>query len=373
MAIKAIRATMARRKTEVFSLSFLDCITCAFGSVVLVYVLINAKGGLRQMAQSRASHAEETQLENKVLQGYQDLVVLRNSVEQTDEDRVRMEGLAPHVLSQIEQTKLQLADADKETVAKRDAIEQLKADLKSLDEGSRRLQGGTHSPGAPGTHLRGFTGEGNVHYLTGMKVGGERIVLLVDASASMLDETVVNVLRLRNMSDAHKRMSDKWRRTISIVDWLTAHIPEESKFQIYAFNTHPWALLKGSDGKWLEGKDPKALEDTLGALHALVPKDGTSLENAFTALANLTPGPDRVILVTDGLPTQGATPPVIRKTVDGDARMKLFEHAFAKYPRGVPLNVVLLPMEGDPQAASAFWVVSRRSGGAFLMPAKDWP
>ncbi|HKR34018.1 MAG TPA: VWA domain-containing protein [Steroidobacteraceae bacterium] len=364
---------MARRKTEVFSLSFLDCITCAFGSVVLVYVLINAKGGLRQMAQSRASHAEETQLENKVLQGYQDLVVLRNSVEQTDEDRVRMEGLAPRVLSQIEQTRLQLADADKETLAKREAIEQLKSDLKSLDEGSRRLQGGTHSPGAPGTHLRGFAGEGNVHYLTGMKVGGERIVLLVDASASMLDETVVNVLRLRNMSDAHKRMSDKWRRTISIVDWLTAHIPEESKFQIYAFNTHPWALLKGSEGKWLEGKDPKALEDSLGALHALVPKDGTSLENAFTALANLTPGPDRVILVTDGLPTQGATPPVIRKTVDGDARMKLFEHAFAKYPRGVPLNVVLLPMEGDPQAASAFWVVSRRSGGAFLMPAKDWP
>jgi hypothetical protein len=325
------------------------------------------------MAQSRVSHTEETQLENKVLQGYQDLVVLRNSLQETDDDRVRMEGLAPHVLSEIEQTKLQLADSDKETLAKREAIEQLKADLKSLDEGSRRLQGGTHSPGAPGTHLRGFAGEGNVHYLTGMKVGGERIVLLVDASASMLDDTVVNVLRLRNMSDAHKRMSDKWRRTISIVDWLTAHIPEASKFQIYAFNTHPWALLKGSDGKWLDGKDPKALEDSLGALHALVPKDGTSLENAFTALANLSPGPDRVILVTDGLPTQGATPPVIRKTVDGDARMKLFEHAFAKYPRGVPLNVVLLPMEGDPQAASAFWVVSRRSGGAFLMPAKDWP
>jgi hypothetical protein len=189
----------------------------------------------------------------------------------------------------------------------------------------------------------------------------------------MLDETVVNVLRLRNMSDAHKHLADKWRRTISIVDWLTAHIPEASKFQIYAFNTHPWALLKGTDGKWLEGNDPKSLDGALGALHELVPKDGTSLENAFTALQNLQPAPDRVILVTDGLPTQGAAPPVIRKTIDGDARMKLFERAMAKYPRNVPLNVVLLPMEGDPGAASAFWVASRRSGGAFLMPAKDWP
>jgi hypothetical protein len=364
---------MARRKTEVFSMSFLDCITCAFGSVVLVYTLINAQGGLRKITQSRNLHAEETQLENQVLQGYQELVVLRNSLEQTDEERVKMEGLAPRVISQIEQTKLQLADSDKETIARREAIEQLKADLKSLDEGQRRLQGGTRSPGAPGTHLVGFRGEGNVHYLTGMKVGGERIVVLVDASASMLDETLVNVLRLRNMSDAHKRMADKWRRTISIVDWLTAHIPEASKFQIYAFNTHPWALLKGTDGKWLEGNDAKSLDGALSALHELVPKDGTSLENAFTSLQDLTPAPDRIILITDGLPTQGATPPVIRKTVDGDARMKLFERAFAKYPRNVPLNVVLLPMEGDPQAASAFWVVSRRSGGAFLMPAKDWP
>jgi hypothetical protein len=364
---------MARRKTEVFSLSFLDCITCAFGSVVLVYTLINAHGGLRQIAESRASQAQVTQLENQVLQGYQDLVVLRNSLQATDDDRARMEGLAPRVLSQIEQTKLQLADSDKETLAKREAIEQLKADLKSLDESNRRLEGGTHSPGAPGTHLRGFEGEGNVHYLTGMKVGGERIVLLVDASASMLDETLVNVLRLRNMSDTHKRVADKWRRTISIVDWLTAHIPEASRFQIYAFNTHPWALMKGSEGKWLDGHDAKALDQALGALHELVPKDGTSLENAFASLAELTPAPDRVILVTDGLPTQGSTPPVIRKTVDGDGRMKLFERAMAKFPRGVPLNVVLLPMEGDPQAASALWVASRRSGGAFLMPAKDWP
>lgn len=364
---------MVRRKTEVFSMSFLDCITCAFGSVVLIYVLINAHGGLREMAKSKASQAQATQLENRVLQGYQDLVILRNSVEQTDSDRMRMEGLAPRVSSQIEQTKLQLADSDKETLAKREAIEQLEMDLKSLDEGSRRLEGGTRSPGASGTHLRGFEGEGNVHYLTGMKVGGERIVLLVDASASMLDETLVNILRLRNMSDAHKRVADKWRRTITIVDWLTAHIPEASRFQIYAFNTHPWALLKGSDGKWLNGNDVKSLNDTLTALHDLVPKDGTSLENAFAALANLAPAPDRVILVTDGLPTQGATPPLIRKTIDGDGRMKLFERAMAKYPRGVPLNVVLLPMEGEPQAASAFWVASRRSGGAFLMPAKDWP
>jgi hypothetical protein len=47
--------------------------------------------------------------------------------------------------------------------------------------------------------VKGFIGNGDRQYLTGLKVGGDRILFLVDASASMMDETVVNVIRLRNM------------------------------------------------------------------------------------------------------------------------------------------------------------------------------
>ena len=364
---------MARRKTEVFSMSFLDCITCAFGSVVLVYVLINAHGGLRHLAETRAAHAEVSKLEEQVLEGYQELVVLRNSMQQTDAERVRTEGMAPRVIDEIAKTKEELADSDKETLSKREAIERLKADLKSLDEGQRRLEGGTRSPGPRGTSLRGFEGEGERHYLTGLKVQGQHVLFLVDNSASMLDETLVNILRERNMSDNRKRLAEKWQRTISITEWLMAHVPEAGKFQIYSFNTKPTPLMKGTEGKWLDGNDANALNGTMTALHDLVPHDGTSLENAFDVIKTLMPAPDRVILITDGLPTQGPAPPLIRKTIDGDGRMRLFEHAMAKYPRGVPLSVILLPMEGEPQAASAFWVASRRSGGEFLEPARDWP
>lgn len=34
----------------------------------------------------------------------------------------------------------------------------------------------------------------------------------------------------------------------------------------------------------------------------------------------------------------------------------------AKYSRNVPLSVVLLPFEGDPQAASAFWAADKKIG-----------
>jgi hypothetical protein len=108
-------------------------------------------------------------------------------------------------------------------------------------------------------------------------------------------------------------------------------------------------------------------------LRKTVPKDGTSLENAFIAMSALNPRPDNVILITDGLPTQGTSAPLIKKTIDGDDRLKLFERAIAKYPKAVPLNVILMPMEGDPSAPSAFWLASRRTGGSFMSPSKDWP
>src|SRR4026207_1921287 len=104
---------MARRKTEVFSMSFLDCITCAFGSVVLVYVLVNAQGGLRHIAETHQAHAEVSKLEEQVLEGYQELVVLRNSMQQTDAERVRTEGMAPGARDAV--------GMDKEEPAQRDA------------------------------------------------------------------------------------------------------------------------------------------------------------------------------------------------------------------------------------------------------------
>ena len=364
---------MARRKTEIFSMSFLDCITCAFGSVVLVYTLINAQGGLRRSTEAQSNRAEVSKMEEQVLEGYQRLVQLRNSMLETEREQVRTEGMGTRVLQETERLKVELADSDKETLSRREAIERLKADLKSLEEGARRLEGASKDASATGTRVRGFVGTGDRQYLTGLRVGGDRILLMVDVSASMLDETVVNILRMRNMSEGKKLMSQKWQRTLSTVDWLAAQMPLESQFQIYAFNTKAWALAEGTDGKWLKANDPNAMSEALEKLRKTVPADGTSIENAFIALNSLNPKPDNVIMVTDGLPTQGAGAPLIRKTIDGDARLKLFERAFAKYPRTVPLNVILMPMEGDPMAPSAFWVAARETGGSFMMPAKDWP
>jgi hypothetical protein len=363
---------MARRKTEVFSLSFLDVIACGFGAVVLFYTILSAQAGVQRQHRNDELQSEVNRLEEQVLEGYKNLVVLRNSLESTDQ-AVPAEGLASRIIEETEKLKQQLADAEKETLSKREAIERLKQDLKSLDEGKRRLEAGTPSPGQPGTRIKGFIGSGDRQYLTGLKVGGQHILILVDVSASMMDESVVNVIRLRNMPEVRRMAAPKWRRAVATVDWITSQLPGKSQFQVYAFNTQARPLVAGSTGKWLAANDAAALNDALTALRKTVPQDGTSLENALAVVGTLSPRPDNILLITDGLPTQGATPPLLRKTIDGDGRLQLFEHALGKLPSGIPVNVILLPMEGDPMAPSAYWALARRTNGSFLSPARDWP
>ncbi|MBQ0799939.1 MAG: hypothetical protein KBT63_11715 [Porticoccaceae bacterium] len=82
--------------------------------------------------------------------------------------------------------------------------------------------------------------------------------------------------------------------------------------------------------------------------------------------------PDNVFLITDGLPTQGKTRPR-GSTASSNTRVKLFNSAIATLPSRLPVNVILMPMEGDPEAASLFWQLGLISKGAFLSPASDWP
>jgi hypothetical protein len=328
---------------------------------------------LRNQAESQSMLSEVKQLEQQVLEGYQNLLVMRNTMEMTDDERARMEGMSARILQEAEKTKVELADADQIATSRREAIERLKADLKQMEEGQKRLEGAAKTKAATGSRVVGIKGDGDRLYLTGLKVTGKNILILMDVSASMLDETVVNVLRMRNMSEPRKLLADKWQRALSTTEWVAAQLPDESQFQLFAFNTKAWPMIEGSAARWLNVNDKDSVNDSLSSLRKVVPGGGTSLENAFLVMNSLNPKPDSLILITDGLPTQGVNPPLLRKTIDGDRRLELFQDSLKRVPKGVRINTILLPMEGDPSAPSAFWLAARRTGGSFLMPSKDWP
>lgn len=362
-----------RRTVEVFSLSFLDCICCGFGAVILFYTIISAQSGITRIRNNDDLTSEVNRLEERVLEGTKNLVVLRNTLEKTQTETASAASRSTKLLAELEARREQSSVYDASSLARRAHIEKLKSDLKALEKGTRRLEGGSVDRAPPGQQIAAFrkTG-GERRYITGISLHGKRILILLDRSASMLHEDLVNVILLRNSNDAAKRAAAKWRRAVDTTNWLVTQLPPNSQFQIYGFNTKAAPVLASSGGKWQSSDDPAQRARNLEAVRALIPQDGTSLANVFAAAKILLPRPDQIVLITDGLPTQGKSAG-IRRYVSADFRARLFDDAVGELPDGVPVDIVLLPMKGDLPAAHRFWDLARLTGGVVMFPSKDWP
>ena len=362
---------MARRRiVEVFTLSFLDCICCGFGAVILFYTIVSAQSGVVRLKETDRLSSEVSRLREQVLTGERNLVVLRDTLQKTRNQTASATRETNRIVTDLDSRREQLSSYDAQTLARREHIERLKADIRSLEESNKRLEAGSLERAPLGQEVSGRPAVER-RYITGLTLHGKRILILLDVSASMLHQDLVSILRLRNQDDAHKRAAAKWRRAVAIVDWLMTQVPAASSYRVLTFNTQAQPLVPGNSA-WLARGDTAARARGMQALETIVPANGTSLYNAFAAARTLNPLPDQIVLITDGLPTQGKTQG-LRRYVNSAERMRLFDEAVSQLPEHVPIDCVLLPMEGDLQAAHRFWHLARVTDGTLLTPAKDWP
>ncbi len=361
---------MARRQTNVFSLSFLDVMSCGFGAVVLIFLIINHASQEQADVVNQDLLSEIRLLDYQVQNGQRDLVELKTQLEDLLQRVSDSDAQLNSTKTQLDERTEDLAELENVSLARIESLEKLKSDVEAREEELKRLK--AIEAEGEGSRIRTFTGEGDRQYLTGLKVGGKNILIALDASASMLDDDIVNVLRRRNMSDERKLKAPKWQRAVRTVEWLSAQLPLDASFQVYAFNEEAKALLEPTQGEWIELGEGRELDDALTKLKALIPGKGTSLENLALAMGELDPPPDNVYLIIDSLPTMGTRPPR-GATISGRARLDLFQDAVRRLPAQVPINVIMFPMEGDPMAAAAYWNLARTSGGSFLSPSRDWP
>ncbi len=362
--------TRRKRSFTTFNLSFLDIMSCGFGAVVLVFLIIDHSIEVQSQAMNADLRSEVNMLEEDIREGEEGLVALRNALGETDQAIVEARGRASRVSEEIDRYEALIRELAEDGFTDDADLDKLKAEIQSLEEKVRRLREAAKEEG--GRSARTFTGDGQRQYLTGLNLGGRHIVILLDTSASMLADKLVNVIRLRNMGETVQRQSEKWQRAVGTVEWLSAQLPVGASYQVITFNTEARAVLPETDGEWLEVADQPRLESVGAALGRLVPGGGTSLHNAFVALDRLSPAPDNIFLITDGLPTQGANPPRGSK-VSGRERQKLYRDAIRSLPQNVPVNTILAPMEGDPMAASEYWQLAQSTGGSFMSPSRDWP
>jgi len=348
-----------KRRNIAFSLSFLDIMACGFGAVTLLFLILRHNATEIQTPDIRLS-AEVDLLQMDIRQAETEKTQLLNSLEEITLELVEAQGLSDRVLTDLQKTERSI-QADPNDIDKlRRQVEQLENETSEMEEVEF------------GDKVREFQGDGNRQYLTGLKLGGERVLILVDGSASMLAETQGNIANRRIMTEEQKMQSPKWQWALRTVEWLVAQLPPSSRFQIYVFNTEAQAALSDSEGEWLDAADSLAMENAITAIKLYSPDSGTSLINGFATIGDFEDRPDNVFLLTDGLPTQGKSPPRKFK-ITGEQRRKYFIAAMKEFPRGVPLNTILFPMEGDPEAAALFWQTAIDTDGSFISPSRDWP
>jgi hypothetical protein len=359
------------RELNVFSMSFLDAITAGFGAVVLLFMLVSQNALIEPRNAIDNLEAEARRWELRVLTGQRNLVQIKEQLQSQLQQWTALLAVRENLTSEIQETQAQLATLTEDSEARREAIERLRAELAELDKQSQELAA-VAEPTEDGERLRSFQGDGNRQYLTGLRMGGKNVAILVDTSTSMLDRTIVNILRRRNMSDEQQRRSPKWQQVVNTVDWLTTQIAPGTNVQIIGFSDKATWLIPDTEGKWVAVNDGTELDPPVTALRASHPQGGTSLHAGFNALKQLDPKPDNIYLLVDGLPTMGDVAPT-RPGVNAEDRLDHFRRAIRQLPVGVPINVIMFAMEGDPFAAPAYWELALRTGGSMLAPSEDWP
>ena len=359
-----------RRGISPLSLAFLDVMFCGFGAVILIFLILDHTSTISAVESSPDLDLELNMLEREITEGLEGNLELRNLMADASEEYERGEVESDELRDQVEILRRELELLNASGADSEQLRERLLSEIESLESQIDELQALEFE--RSGNNVRQFLGDGNRQYLSGMFLGGQRILILMDSSASMLDETLVNIIRTRNMPDARKVLAPKWRRVLRAADWITTQIPVTSRYQIWSFNTEVTTALPGDLQTWQEVADREQLEEAVENLRATVPQDGTNLEQVFRLAAGMSPPPDNIFLITDGLPTVNRPGPA-RGLVTPRDRVELFGDAIGELPGGVPVNIILMPLEGDPSAAAAYWQLAMSTRGSFLSPSRDWP
>src|SRR5690606_7770929 len=147
-----------RRNFNPVSLSFLDVISCGFGAVVLIFLILDHSVDLGSTPLDNNLAAEIDLLEEEILEGEEGLVRVRNTLSDTDLRIVQAQGLARSIQEEIQTFLDELAQLENDTMARSQSVEKLKADIAALEEELRRLR---DQESQTGDNIRAFIGDGN--------------------------------------------------------------------------------------------------------------------------------------------------------------------------------------------------------------------
>lgn len=348
-------------------MAFLDVMACGLGAAILLFFIIKFHTDVAEDPKPGPDPADTQQVLAQLQKRAAELTARIKGLESQEQQA------APSAPPEPED------EAVSEVIAKLARINKAIALEKARNEGLRK-EVEAFSPAQAADTLPEVN-QGEEEYLLGMPVEGTRIAILLDRSASMTDERLIDVITRTVDSDAEKRQGPKWQRTLRVVRWLLQRAPKASLAAVIAYADK--AEVVGGTS-WIAASKPEALRGMFRALDKLVPTGPTNLEAGLKALAALRPTASDIYVITDGLPTRSISSPRRfmlrcgsrpRNTVSGECRLAQFNATMANSapPTHRKVNVILLPLEGDPKAAPAYWWWTAQTGGLLMTPAGNWP
>jgi len=177
-------------------------------------------------------------------------------------------------------------------------------------------------------------GKAQQEYLIGLEIKGNNILILLDSSASMTDEKLIDIIKRKTQARKNILQGPKWQRTLRIVKWLLSRLPDNSKVSIIKFSDTSEII---GQNIWYKNNS-KSLSKLFSEVNKIVPSDATNLHLALKSIEEMAIKPDEIFIITDGLPTKGSSKlsnqdffskcnSIIAnaKKISGDCRERLFQ------------------------------------------------
>lgn len=350
---------LKRRAEDGFNMSFLDVMACGLGAVILILILVDFNAFVPEPTD------ETNKLQQELNAAQQQREQLQKSIDELN-NKIALES------SSQQDVKLSQSDTSSDQSK---LLQQISTELAVVADLEKQLAAIARLP-VPDANVQ-LSGSGQQNYITGLKVEGREIGILLDKSASMMGENLLEVLRYMALPDSQKLALPKWQRSRRAAQWLLARLPKNAKVTVVAFSEDAIMLGQRAASSAQVSDSMNAIVRDIGKL---VPNGGTNLQIGLQKLRELHPNVTDVYLITDGLPTLGDGLSVrcrglltSKKSISSQCRQELLVETIKRAGQGLRMNVILLPIEGDPYASAMYWSWSQVTQGTFLAPAKEWP
>ncbi len=332
-----------RREAQSSALSFMDCICCGFGAVLLLFILTAKK----QITESQEDASQSVEAAETLQAAIRETEAMQKALDK------EIEALDPQ--PDTNATSVSELAAEQERLAK--AIEEAAEALAALESEAEPTE-------QPAELDRPSADQS---YLSGLRLRAPRAVILLESSGSMLAVDAKQAVEIINQGSG--ATSEKWLRAKAAVRAVLAAIPKGTKVAVFSMAEGTNPLSGSPQDPYIDPYDNNALLSFLERLDRLEAKGGANLSAALQTVSQLKQRASSLLLIGDGLPTAPA--PRSGGLSEAD-RVNLFNRAMASRPN-YPFNAILFPFEGDPSAAGLFWQLSGRTNGITLIPDNDWP